>query len=81
MGAVVVCDVTRESTLDAVKQWKAEIDSKVTFDGGVPIPAVLLVNKIDLLTNLEESYRIGASFERVSILHLCCVASGIFAQD
>lgn len=29
VGAVVVCDVTRQSTLEAVAQWKAEIDSKV----------------------------------------------------
>ena len=30
IGAVVVCDVTRQSTLEAVAQWKAEIDSKVS---------------------------------------------------
>ena len=66
VGAVVVCDVTRQSTLEAVAQWKAEIDSKVVFKGGAPVPAVLLVNKVDLLTDAEESFRIGASFEKMA---------------
>jgi len=66
VGAVVVCDVTRQSTLEAVAQWKAEIDSKVVFKGGKPVPAVLLVNKVDLLTDAEESFRIGASFEKMA---------------
>jgi small GTP-binding protein len=66
VGAVVVCDVTRQSTLEAVAQWKSEIDSKVVFKGGKPVPAVLLVNKVDLLTDAEESFKIGASFEKMA---------------
>eukprot|EP01051_Picozoa_sp_SAG22_P010621 SAG22_NODE_964_length_6277_cov_12.416316_5_plen_365_part_00 len=77
VGAVVVCDVTRTTTLDAVKQWKAEIDSKVTFKGGAPIPAVLLVNKIDLLTNIEDSFSIGASYQRVCASLRARVADGL----
>lgn len=63
---VVLTIVVGATTLDAVKQWKAEIDSKVTFKGGVPIPAVLLVNKVDLLTNIEDAFSIGSSYERVA---------------
>lgn len=66
VGAIVVCDVTREATLEAVASWKAEIDSKVMFKNGMPVPAVLLVNKVDLLTDAEESFKIGASFEKVA---------------
>ena len=35
VGAIVVCDVTRLSTLEAVALWKKEIDSKVRFP---PLP-------------------------------------------
>ena len=55
----------------ARSQWKAEIDSKVVFKGGAPVPAVLLVNKVDLLTDAEESFTIGAQFEKIAT----CVAT------
>lgn len=32
MGAVVVCDVTRRGTLEAVKQWKHCLDDKLGAD-------------------------------------------------
>jgi len=49
VGAMIVFDVTRVSTFEAVAKWKADIDAKVTY--GVdekPIPVVLLANKCDL---------------------------------
>jgi len=49
VGAFVVFDVTRQATFDAVAQWKADIDAKVTWGPeNSPIPVVLLVNKCDL---------------------------------
>lgn len=49
VGAFVVFDVTRQSTFDAVAQWKADIDAKVTWGpNNDPIPVVLLANKCDL---------------------------------
>ncbi|XP_017276764.1 ras-related protein Rab-32 [Kryptolebias marmoratus] len=47
VGALVVFDVTRASTFDAVLKWKDDLDSKVTLSYGRPIPAVLLANKSD----------------------------------
>jgi Ras-related protein Rab-32 len=47
LGAVIVFDVTRASTFEAVQKWKADIDSKVEVNGK-PIPVVLLANKCDL---------------------------------
>jgi len=53
-GAVVVMDVTRESTLDGARKWKADLDAKVHLPAAsedaapVPIPAILIANKIDL---------------------------------
>uniref|UniRef100_A0AAZ3QRM9 Ras-related protein Rab n=1 Tax=Oncorhynchus tshawytscha TaxID=74940 RepID=A0AAZ3QRM9_ONCTS len=47
VGALVVFDVTRASTFDAVLKWKDDLDSKVTLSHGKPVPAVLLANKSD----------------------------------
>jgi Ras-related protein Rab-32 len=55
VGAFVVFDVTRTSTFEAVKKWKADIDAKVMIPGTTdqPIPVVLLANKIDLVNAAE----------------------------
>uniref|UniRef100_A0A3B1ICH1 RAB32, member RAS onco family n=1 Tax=Astyanax mexicanus TaxID=7994 RepID=A0A3B1ICH1_ASTMX len=46
-GALVVYDVTKESTLEGALSWKLELDHKVVTDKGRPIPSVLLANKCD----------------------------------
>ncbi|XP_043911588.1 ras-related protein Rab-38-like [Protopterus annectens] len=51
VGAFVVFDVTRASTLEAVPRWKEDLDSKVTLQNGKPVPAVLLANKWDQAKN------------------------------
>ncbi|KAL7880481.1 hypothetical protein SRHO_G00027350 [Serrasalmus rhombeus] len=47
VGALVVFDMTRASTFQAVLKWKGDLDSKVTLSNGRPVPAVLLANKCD----------------------------------
>jgi len=58
VGAFVVFDVSRTSTLDTVSRWKQDIDEKVNLrEGEENIPVVLLANKIDmgaLLFNKDE---------------------------
>lgn len=50
LGAIVVFDVTRVGTFDAVVKWKSDIDKKVYFPRTEdPIPCVLVGNKCDLL--------------------------------
>jgi len=49
VGAMVVFDVTRVNTFEAVQKWKNDIDAKVTLPpDDRPIPVVLLANKCDL---------------------------------
>jgi len=43
VGAMIVYDVTREKTFQAVSKWKADIDDNLSN-----IPVVLLANKCDL---------------------------------
>jgi len=47
VGAMIVFDVTREKTFQAVVKWKADIDENLSVDG-ISIPVVLLANKCDL---------------------------------
>jgi len=58
VGAFVVFDVSRTSTLETVSRWKQDIDQKVNLrEGEESIPVVLLANKIDmgvLIKNKEE---------------------------
>uniref|UniRef100_A0AAV2J712 Ras-related protein Rab n=1 Tax=Knipowitschia caucasica TaxID=637954 RepID=A0AAV2J712_KNICA len=51
VGALLVFDVTRASTFEAVLKWKDDLDSKVTLNHGRPVPAVLLANKSDQLAS------------------------------
>ena len=45
-GAFVVFDVTRLSTFEAVRMWKADLDNKVRLPNGKPLPTILLANKV-----------------------------------
>jgi Ras-related protein Rab-32 len=49
VGAMIVYDVTREKTFQAVTKWKADIDENLS-----DIPVVLLANKCDLLEKEED---------------------------
>eukprot|EP01062_Namystynia_karyoxenos_P082925 TRINITY_DN9432_c0_g1_i1.p1 TRINITY_DN9432_c0_g1~~TRINITY_DN9432_c0_g1_i1.p1 ORF type:complete len:244 (+),score=102.23 TRINITY_DN9432_c0_g1_i1:88-732(+) len=48
VGALVVFDITKPDSFDAVQKWKQDIDNKVFLQDGRPIPCVLLANKCDL---------------------------------
>lgn len=61
-AAVVVCDVTRPLTIDAVRDWKLEIDEKM---GDERLPCILLANKCDMLKGVSEALEIGARIESI----------------
>jgi small GTP-binding protein len=63
VGAIVVFDVTRASTRDMVQMWKKDIDDKVRTSRGQPVPTLLMGNKIDLLTKLENWERTRTEIE------------------
>jgi Ras-related protein Rab-32 len=48
IAAIIVFDVTRPSTFEAVVKWRDDINSKVALPNGEPIPLLLLANKCDL---------------------------------
>lgn len=54
MGALVVFDITKSSSLKGAAEWKQDLDSKVRLSSGRPIPAVLLANKCDLKERDED---------------------------
>jgi len=62
-GVVIVCDVSREGTVEAVRNWKEEIDN---FSDNKDLPVVLFANKADLLAGpMEEAVKMGATMERM----------------
>eukprot|EP00993_Chasmostoma_nieuportense_P003661 NODE_4366_length_799_cov_72.492560_g4208_i0.p1 GENE.NODE_4366_length_799_cov_72.492560_g4208_i0~~NODE_4366_length_799_cov_72.492560_g4208_i0.p1 ORF type:complete len:207 (-),score=48.50 NODE_4366_length_799_cov_72.492560_g4208_i0:125-745(-) len=48
VGALVVYDVSRGDSFEAIAKWKQDIDSKVFLPDSSSIPCVLLANKCDL---------------------------------
>lgn len=48
IAAVIVFDLSRPVTFEAVRKWRQDLNSKVTLSNGEPIPALLLGNKCDL---------------------------------
>jgi Ras-related protein Rab-32 len=51
IGAIIVFDVTRETTLDSIKYWKEDIDNKVFIPNttDAKIPVIIMANKVDLI--------------------------------
>jgi Ras-related protein Rab-32 len=56
VGCIVVFDITRPSTFEAVERWKKDLDSKVCLSDGSRIPSILLANKCDQLKNGVPAY-------------------------
>ena len=53
-GAIIVCDVMSEGTLQSTKKWKEIIEEFCDYKDGKPIPSLLVQNKSDLLSGLEK---------------------------
>ena len=63
-GVVIVCDVSREGTVESVRAWKERID-KWAEGRDPPLPIVLFANKSDLLSGRQESARMGELIGRI----------------
>jgi len=59
VGALVVYDVTRPGTFEAVKKWKADLDENLSTTER-PLPVVLLANKCDLNEQRLDSSKMEA---------------------
>lgn len=71
-GALIVCDITRENTIDAVETWKNEIDMCARdLNGGESIPVVMVANKSDLLDDIVGALNIGVNMQK------CVARNGI----
>eukprot|EP00051_Salpingoeca_urceolata_P027674 m.482706 g.482706 ORF g.482706 m.482706 type:complete len:202 (-) comp22642_c0_seq1:133-738(-) len=47
-ACVIVFDITRKSTFQAVLRWKQDLDAKTALPNGEPLPCLLIANKCDL---------------------------------
>eukprot|EP00008_Paramoeba_atlantica_P010004 CAMPEP_0201483310 /NCGR_PEP_ID=MMETSP0151_2-20130828/7532_1 /ASSEMBLY_ACC=CAM_ASM_000257 /TAXON_ID=200890 /ORGANISM="Paramoeba atlantica, Strain 621/1 / CCAP 1560/9" /LENGTH=214 /DNA_ID=CAMNT_0047866399 /DNA_START=62 /DNA_END=706 /DNA_ORIENTATION=- len=48
LAALIVFDLSRPTTFDAVLKWRQDINQKVSLPNGDPIPVILLANKCDI---------------------------------
>ncbi|KAM9987209.1 hypothetical protein ACTFIY_011621 [Dictyostelium cf. discoideum] len=55
IAAIIVFDLSRPSTFDAVTKWREDVNSKVVLANQEPIPVLLLANKSDLSTSYVDS--------------------------
>ena len=60
---MIVFDLSRPNTLDSVRKWKADIDSKVRLPdpNESPIPVILLANKVFLPQQQGDSHFLSQS--------------------
>jgi len=68
-GAILVCDVTRPATLEAVRSWKQELDKGLLTEAkrkGTEVPVIMIANKVDLIPDVQKSVAIGADVQRLS---------------
>lgn len=73
-GALIVCDITRENTVDAVETWKHELDTcardlvrrapDADDEEETPLPVVMVANKSDLLTDVASALSIGVNMQK-----------------
>jgi len=57
VGAVVVYDITRPNTFEAVKKWKLDLDENLNPDRPTPLPVILLSNKCDLAEQQPDAHK------------------------
>lgn len=66
-AAIVVCDVTRQETVEATIEWKKALDDKLGDMGdGKEVPVILLANKCDLMESGMSSMEAGARLQQIS---------------
>ncbi|KAI9917135.1 hypothetical protein PsorP6_012702 [Peronosclerospora sorghi] len=64
-GAVIVCDITRTNTINAVMNWKKEIDTCCKdMNTGTAIPVVMVANKCDLLKDPMGAMEYGIMMQK-----------------
>ena len=59
-------DSTIQGSLDSVKRWKDELDSKITLPNGKPLPIMILANKCDLENSNIDEVRSGEQLHRLA---------------
>eukprot|EP01129_Flabellula_baltica_P013482 TRINITY_DN6263_c0_g1_i1.p2 TRINITY_DN6263_c0_g1~~TRINITY_DN6263_c0_g1_i1.p2 ORF type:complete len:205 (+),score=45.63 TRINITY_DN6263_c0_g1_i1:619-1233(+) len=68
VAALIVFDLSRFSTLDSVRSWKEDIDSKVRLNNEENIPVILVGNKSDISPHLSKVSEIEEACEECGFL-------------
>ena len=50
----MVADISNRESIEETINWKEQVDASVALKNNEPIPMILVINKYDLIENLEE---------------------------
>jgi len=67
-GVIILCDVTSEASVEQIGSLKDSIDAEFRGCPG-PVPAILVANKVDLLTDIHEGFMMGARLQKLSKIY------------
>lgn len=59
-AAVIVCDLTRGSSIEAVRSWKDALEDKLD-----DLPVIIMANKCDLLASTYQAFAAGARMQQL----------------
>lgn len=77
-AAIIVCDITRESTFDALERWKLDLDQKVRNFDDSPIPVIVFVNKRDLI-DTEQQVTSNVPKKIIGLMPHFCLEHNIYS--
>jgi GTPase SAR1 family protein len=65
-GVIIVCDVNREGSIEAVRQWRREVEEwAAQTNPPRPLPVVLFANKADTIADSQQALRMGGTIEKL----------------
>jgi small GTP-binding protein len=70
MAAIIVFDLTDQSSLTAVSKWKQDMDRKMTDSN---IPLIILANKDDLIEGDEAYSYFNAELDKLALSYSNCI--------
>ena len=65
VGCLIVYDLSRPSTFDAVTRWKVDLDTKAELPNGNRLPCLLLANKVHRYFFIPKSKSDGNIFSAI----------------
>merc|ERR1740128_819403 len=74
-GCIIMLDLTSRRSLESVKRWKADLDSKIQLSDEKGLPTLLLANKCDIADRAVTTAEVEELFLNYDFLGWCEVSA------